>query len=211
MPYSFSSIHRPCANSRAWPRFRSFAGLLLLAGLAVGCGRELIEVVESEASSDFGRGELLSAVGTFSQNGSDAAAYAELRTTVATLRPRFNQRVSDEAELNLVFLALKPLAKHADASLQEQMHSLATTVWPVSTGLEPEEGEAAAAYVRRLCDSNRIADCRFVVPEYWPALLSAAVWGRPGRASATGADPLLSVSTRPRLQPGPARPGASTK
>ena len=153
-----------------------FAALLASAG----CKRKQIEVVTDaeDATGDYGMVELDQAVEEFRKTPDSPKAYRALAERVEELRPMFNQGVADRAERHLVFLALGPLGAQLDAPLPEQMARLALTVWPTALEVEPEEGESVRTYLERACSGPLAGECKHVVPEQWPLVLSALVWDR---------------------------------
>jgi hypothetical protein len=155
--------------------------VLLLAALAgAGCKQRKIDVVtvDKDLTGDYGRHALRAAVERFRATPRDANAYRALALEVARLRPSFNQDVADEAERNLVFLALGPMEAQLDRPLDEQLRALALTVWPTALHVEPKQGEDPQQYLQRACNESLAAECKYVVPEYWPLMLSQEVWRR---------------------------------
>lgn len=150
----------------------------VLCVLAASCEGNTIGLVakDDDQAADSGRSSLVDAVVLLSKTPDDPLAYAVFAKRVEELRPLFSRETNQEAELRLSFLAIAPLAKGLELSPAEQMNALATTVWPVALGLPVSEGESAHQYVRRLCLSSLALDCKNVVPEYWPLILSAKVW-----------------------------------
>ncbi len=150
----------------------------MLLALAA-CSKERMKVVSQDPeSTDYGLGELAAAVQTAGKARESEKAYAEFRLTVEALRPKFNQTVADQAERELVFMALGPLAAHASRSAPEQLEALALTVWPVALRVEPNKGETAWKFIERACGKELATECKHVVPDFWPQALSALVWRR---------------------------------
>ncbi|HTE56348.1 MAG TPA: hypothetical protein VK698_36090 [Kofleriaceae bacterium] len=163
------------------PRVARIAGVLMVAAaLAGGCKRNKIEVVASDKdlTGDYGRHALRAAVQKFRATPRSSEAYRALAVEVERLRPSFNQDVADEAERNLVFLALGPLEEQLERPLEEQMRALALTVWPTALHVEPKPGEDVRRYLERACAGPLAAECKYIVPEYWPLMLSHSVWRR---------------------------------
>jgi hypothetical protein len=154
--------------------------LAVLVLVAPACQRKRIEVVShgEDATGDYGQVDLDAAVQAFRQRPASPEAYRELAVKVEALRPQFNQGVADQAERHLVFLALGPMAGLLDTPLPEQMDRLALTVWPTALEVEPEEGESVRGYLERVCAGPLAGECKHVVPERWPVVLSALVWDR---------------------------------
>jgi hypothetical protein len=162
------------ANARTWC-------VLVLAALAgAGCKQQQIEVVEKnkDRTGDYGRHELRAAVEKLRANSRSPDAYRAFAVEVARLRPTFNQDVADEAERNLVFLALDPMVAQLERPLDEQLRTLALTVWPSALHVEPKSGENPRQYLQRACSDGLAAECKYIVPEYWPLILSQEVWRR---------------------------------
>lgn len=149
-----------------------------MAALAGGCERERIEVSAAATSSAYGRAELLAAVDGFAASDHSPAQYRALAVEIERLAPRFNAVVAVEAERNLVFLALEPLDAHWDAPPDQQLATLAVTVWPTALGEPPAAGEDAWAYTERLCGGPLASKCKQIVPEHRAPLLSQLVWSR---------------------------------
>lgn len=158
--------------------------LLAIAGLSLsylGCERERIDVVddkEAEAGDDFAQAEVKAAFAKMHEAPRDPKAFRELAVTIDELRPRFNKRVADLAERQLVFAAVGPLSALADEPMADQMAALALTVWPTALNHDPKEGETPVQYLERLCGGPLAAECKYMVPEHWPLVLSALVWQR---------------------------------
>jgi hypothetical protein len=152
---------------------------------AGACQQRQIEVIKKngDRTGDYGRQALRAAVQKFRSAPRSPQAFRALAVEVDRLRPAFNQDASDEAERVLVFLALDPMAAQLDHSFEEQMQALALTVWPTALRVSPRPDEAPRAYIQRACAEQLSAECKYVVPEYWPLVLTARVWQRlKGRA-----------------------------
>ncbi|HKE20408.1 MAG TPA: hypothetical protein VKB80_36285 [Kofleriaceae bacterium] len=147
---------------------------------STACQRRQIDVVKTngDRTGDYGRQALRAAVQKFRGAPRSPEAYRAMAVEIERIRPAFNQDVADEAERGLSFLALGPMAAQLDRPFEEQMAALALTVWPTAIRLEPQASEAARAYLERACSSTMSAECKYVVPEYWPLVLSARVWKR---------------------------------
>lgn len=158
---------------------RTGAALALAAALA-GCKQNKIDVVASDKdrTGDYGRTALRAAVQKFRTTPRSAAAYRAFAVEIDRIRASFNQDVADEAERNLVFLALGPLEAELEHPLDQQLAALALTVWPSALHVDPKPGEDARRYLERACAGPLAADCKYVVPEYWPLVLSTSVWRR---------------------------------
>ncbi len=166
-------------------RIARIAGVLvplLVASAAgtAGCKQQRIDVVavDKDRTGDYGRQALHAAVEKFRAAPRSPDAYRALAVEIERLRPAFNKDASDEAERHLVFLALGPMAALFDRPLGEQQNILAVTVWPTALRLEPKPGETARQYLERACADKIAAECKYVVPEYWPLVLSQRVWRR---------------------------------
>jgi hypothetical protein len=157
--------------------------ILVLAAAAIAAGackqREIdVVVVDDDLTGGYGRHALRAAVEKFRATPRSPEAYRALAVEIERLRPSFNQDVADEAERSLVFLALGPMAAQLERPVEEQMLALALTVWPSALHVEPKPGESAGQYLERACAGPLAADCKYVVPEYWPLILSHRVWRR---------------------------------
>jgi hypothetical protein len=155
--------------------------LALALSLAVGaCQQRQIEVIKKngDRTGDYGRQAVRAAVQKFRSAPRSPQAYRALAVEIERQRPAFNRDVSDEAERVLVFLALEPMAAQLDLPFEEQMQSLALTVWPTALRVTPRADETPRAYLQRACAEQLAAECKYVVPEYWPLVLTARVWQR---------------------------------
>jgi hypothetical protein len=153
--------------------------LLFCASLLVtACESNRVPIVAEtdDEAADFGRGALIEAVVTLSKKPNDAKLYQSFAARVEELTPLFNREVKREAELRLVVLAVAPLRAGFNKPQQEQMETLATTVWPSILKFPLRDGEDAQEYAERLCLSQLALVCNNVVPEYWPVILNAKVW-----------------------------------
>lgn len=154
------------------------AALALVLGLSA-CTQDRMEVVDQASrADDYGRADLLAAIAAQAARPTDAAGYRAFAVRVAELRSRFNQGVADLAELELAFLAYGVMAAQLDAPPPAQLAALALTVWPTALRIEPKPGESTVAYLERVCTTELASDCKYVVPEEWPIVLSAMVWRR---------------------------------
>lgn len=172
---SAASDHGVYRRSLIPPHFL-IAALVLATGLSCDSGG-LDRVSKSDdKNADFGRASLVNAVVEFTKTPDSPAAYAAFAKRVEELRPSLNRESTKDAELRLSFLAIPVLAKGLSLTPKEQMQRFATTVWPIALGLPAADGESPEDYVRRLCLSTYALDCKNVVPEYWPQILSAKVW-----------------------------------
>lgn len=166
--------------------------LLLLAA----CEQQEIGVIKKEEASDYNHGELVAAVDEFVAANRTPEAFAQLSTTVLTLRAGMDKTVGNEAELKLMILALAPLQAMSKRPLAEQVDELATTVWPTllaprieadaillkrdpkAADLFPKPGETTRDYLVRLCAGPLAGDCKQIVPEYQGAIVGAVATRR---------------------------------
>lgn len=172
---------RPRPLHLAAPRCAVLAAACVALAVAfTGCGKKRIQVVKDhkDQSGDYGRIALKAAVVTFRKTPADPAAFRSLAVTIEKLRPQFNAPVAQEAERDLAFLALEPMAAQIDKPFPEQAHILALTVWPTALRVEPEPGETVENYLRRVCKGDLASDCKYVVPASWPLVLSGVAWDR---------------------------------
>lgn len=141
-----------------------------------------MEVRATHSEDGFGRQEVLAAVERFAKSERSPVQYREMAVAIRELAPRFDEQVAEEAERNLVILALKILEARYEESMDAQLEALATTVWPTAleldVKLDPRPGESAAAYAERLCQKPLALECKEVVPEYRSLVLGALVWKR---------------------------------
>ena len=146
---------------------RGAIALLLVVG---ACSGKKLEVADDKGApvDDYGHADLLAATAEMAKAPTSPEAYRALATRIQELRPRFNDRVALEAELQLSFLAIGPLRAQLTASPEEQMAKLATTVWPTALAVEPLAAETPRAYLERVCSGTLAGECKYVVPEAWP-------------------------------------------
>lgn len=153
---------------------------LVLAAAAAGCKQRQINVVGKgkDLTGDYGRHALRAAVDRFRASPRSPEAYRAMAVEIDRLRSTFNQDVADEAERDLVFSALGPMTAQLERPQGEQMRALALTVWPTALHVEPKQGESPRQYLERACAGPLAGECKYVVPEYWPLILSQRVWRR---------------------------------
>ena len=160
----------------------SRARCLLVVGLAfaAACQQRAIDVVsnETDRTGDYGRHALRASVQKFRSAPRSPEAFRAMAVEIDRLRPSFNQDAADEAERNLVFLALGPMAAQLEKPFEEQMNALALTVWPTALHVVPKQGETPRSYLERACAGALASECKYVVPEYWSLVLTARVWRR---------------------------------
>jgi len=150
--------------------------LSALLALTTGCPGQQIEMVERKPDdNDHGHAALLAAVEAHTAVPPSPVAFREFVLQIAQLRPRFNEEVSDFAELYLAFSALPVMESLVDLPRDQQLHALALTVFPTAFGLEPIAGEKPRDYLLRLCGEQQPLECKEYVPEAWPVVLSAKV------------------------------------
>lgn len=150
-------------------------GLLALAA----CQQKQLAVISDDKDADdFGLADVTAAVAEMARTPDSPPAYRALAVRLAELRPRFNDRVADHAELELAFLSLGPLRAQLAQPPDAALEALATTVWPTALGHEPKPGESPRAYLERMCGGPLAGECKYVVPEAWPVVMSAKVWAR---------------------------------
>lgn len=162
---------------------RALTVLVLGAAAAAAsgaCGKKRIAVADQseDTTGDYGKLELEKGVAAFQKQPTSPQAYRTIAFEVQRLDPVFNQPVRDIAERQLAFLSLEPMAAQIDKSGDEQIDALALTVWPTAFNVEPNPGETARAYLERVCSGPLATECKYVVPESWPTVLSAMVWRR---------------------------------
>ena len=156
---------------------------LLVVAMLAACGQDRIDVQPASADADYNHHEMIAAVDKFVAAGRTPAAYAELARTIASLRPGMDRAVAEESELKLIVLALAPIRAVQALPRQQQIDTLALTVWPTLLAepvradallsvrdpraheFPPKPGETAAQYLERLCGGALAADCKRVVPE----------------------------------------------
>jgi hypothetical protein len=160
------------------PGRRSLA-MAAIAVALVGCkGKEFRVIDEDHGADDYGQSDLMRAVSEMAAAPTSPLAYRAMAVRIEEMRYRFNERVTDMAELKLAFLALGPLTAHLVNPPDEQLAALATTVWPTAFRVEPEPQETPRQYLERVCTGPLGGECKYVVPEAWSIVMNAMVWRR---------------------------------
>jgi hypothetical protein len=154
----------------------ALVGLALLA--SSGCRKKQLQVASETGADDYGLSAVTQAASEMAATPDSPAAYRKMALRIEELRPRFDERVADHAELELAFLAIGPLRSQLANPPEAQLAALATTVWPTALRHEPLAGESASAYLGRLCSGPLASECKYIVPEAWPVVMSAKVWRR---------------------------------
>lgn len=190
----------------------SLAILAGLAGALAACKQDKIEV-RKESTGDYNHGALQAAVDQFVAKGRTEQAYAELSQKVSALRPGMDRSVAEEAELKLVVLALAPMNKKQASSIDDQVNTLALTVWPTllaprieadtnvikrdakAADYVPKPDEAPREYILRLCGGILAGDCKHVVPELQGGVVSAVAIRRATERVRNAVSACLTCST----------------
>ncbi len=147
---------------------------------ALGCGHDPVEVIDKNKDEplDYGHTALVEAANALSADPNSPQAYRTFREKVDSLRNKFSEAVSEEAERYLVFLALGPLDAVSGMPREEQLDALAVTVWPTAFEVAPRADESPRDYLLRVCGTDLALSCKHIVPDYWPVMLGAMVWTR---------------------------------
>jgi len=164
--------------------------LFFVLSVLAACGQERIEVRQGE-SADYNHAPMLVAVDKFVAGGRTPESYAELSQVAFQLRSGMDRAVAKETELKLMVLALAPVQSVHAKAMPEQVDVLALTVWPTmlapvfeadgllikrdpkAAQLLPRNGEAASAYIVRLCGGPLASECKQVVPEHQGAVVAS--------------------------------------
>ncbi len=150
--------------------------MVALAVVLAGCPDKEIEVVKpGPATNDYAYKDLLAAVADHATKPVSPEEFKAFADRVGQLRPRFNEEIRELADMYLAFAALPVLQQQLDRPRDEQLHALALTVYPTAFGVGARDGESARDYLLRLCGEELMFECRDIVPEGWPVLLSAKV------------------------------------
>ncbi|MCA9676828.1 MAG: hypothetical protein KC464_17470 [Myxococcales bacterium] len=167
----------------------------IAASAAPACGDDPVSVKVADRAA-YQREELMEAVATFARGPRTPEAFGVLAAEVTRLRPRMDELVAAEAELQLTVLAVDAIAAVDALPWAQRTERLATTVWPValappieavrpdgwrstreqSVDLHPDD--TAATYVRRLCEGAYVVECKHVVPELQGAVLGTIAISR---------------------------------
>ncbi|MCG8423282.1 MAG: hypothetical protein MJE77_35720 [Proteobacteria bacterium] len=154
-----------------------FVGVIALcAALTAGCESKQLSISSGQTGQSYGRAELIAALARFSDSDRSPARYRQMALEIAKLRPRFDEDVANEADRHLIFTASTLLDARFERPHDEQFRDLALTVWPTVLEVEPRAGEDATSFTRRACAAELAGECKRVVAEYRPLMLSALVW-----------------------------------
>lgn len=167
----------------------------MLVLVFAACAKDDIDI--HSPGTDYNRKGLLAAIDRFTAAGRTPEAYGQLAADIQKLRSGMDETVADEAELQLIVLALAPMDQTRALSPDERAQVLATTVWSVAMSgpvTAPDPAQAAADpgtpamagekpddYVTRLCGSVLALECNFVVPESQADFVEAAAVRRLAR------------------------------
>lgn len=165
-----------------------FASFVALA--AAACEQEVIRVDPMPAGDDR-YAKMIAAVDTFIAAKRSPAAYADLASTIATLRPGMDAALAREAERRMLVLALGPVKAVIDKPMSEQVDALAVTVWPTllapriaadallsvadpkAQEIPPKPNENPHQYLLRLCFGPLASECKRAVPEFHGNIVAA--------------------------------------
>jgi hypothetical protein len=150
---------------------RIAVAVLLIAGACTGRDIDMVEVEPDD--NDHGHAALLAAVEAHTKRPVTPEAFREFALEIRGIAPRFNEEISEFAELYLAFAALPVMQSLVDLPRDEQLDRLALTVFPTAFGLEPEPGETAYDYLLRLCGEAQPLECKEYAPQGWPVVLVA--------------------------------------
>lgn len=188
--------------------------LLVVAALAA-CGQDQIGVADKPSGADYGHTALTKAVDAFVAAKRTPEAYKAFAATVTSLQPGMDRAVAEDAERDLVVLALDPVKAVADKPVDQQVLALGVTVLPTllappveaeallqvknakAPQLVPRANEDSAAYIERLCGIVLAADCKHAVPEMQGPLVMALAIRRATERVRNAVGDCLSCSSEP--------------
>jgi hypothetical protein len=179
--------------------------------LCAACAKDDIDV--HTPGTDYNRHGLLQAIDRFTHAGQTPEAYGRLASDIAALRSGMDETVADEAELQLIVLALEPVRQTKDLTPAERAQKLATTVWSVAMStpiVAPDPasgpgdpgnpalpGETPDAYMLRLCGGVLSLECEFVVPEAQQQFVEAVAMRRMARRTKHAVEECEPCATDP--------------
>jgi hypothetical protein len=185
--------------------------IVVTALLCASCAKGDIDV--HTPGTDYNRHELLKAIDRFTAAGKTPEAYGRLSSEIAALRSGMDETVADEAELQLIVLALDPVRQVKDLTPEERAQKLATTVWSVAMstpvvapdpasgpgdpGTPARAGETPDAYMLRLCGGVLSLECEFVVPEAQQQFVEAVAMRRMARRTKHAVEECEPCATDP--------------
>ena len=183
---------------------------LALLALAA-CSKDDIDI--HTPGTDYNRKGLLAAIDRFTAAGRTPEAYGKLAADIEGLRSGMDETVADEAELQLIVLALAPMDQTRALSPDERAQVLATTVWSVAmsgpvtapdpalrtpdTGTPARPGEKPDEYLVRVCGGELAIECNFVVPEAQADFVEAAAVRRMARRTKHAVEECEACATDP--------------
>jgi hypothetical protein len=184
--------------------------VVVVAGLA-GCAKDEIDV--HSPGADYNRHGLLAAIDRFNAAGRTPDAYGHFYAEIQQLRSGMDETVADEAELQLIVLALSPIEQVRGLPPSTRAQKLATTVWSVAMsspvaapdpalgpgdpGTPARDGEKPEEYVQRLCGGTLAIECMFVVPESQPLFVEAVAARRMARRTKHAVEECEPCATDP--------------
>lgn len=185
--------------------------LLIAAIVCASCARDEIDV--HSPGTDYNRRGLLAAIDRFNAAGRTPEAYGRLAADIEQLRSGMDETVADEAELQLIVLALAPVEQTRGLPPSTRAQQLATTVWSVAMsgpvtapdpalgggdpGVPARPGETPDAYVQRLCGGTLAIECMFVVPESQALFVEAVAIRRMARRTKHAVEECEPCATDP--------------
>jgi hypothetical protein len=164
--------------------------LVALLFVLASCNQDTIGV-KPTPQEDYNHAKLTAAVDLFIAAGRTPAAYMELATKVAALRPGMDATVAAEAERRMVVLGLAPETSVKESTMPEQINALALTVWPTllappieadqlmrvrdpkTAQIPAKPGEDPGSYILRLCQGPLVTECKHAVPELQGEIVAA--------------------------------------
>ncbi len=184
--------------------------IVVLLALAA-CAKDDIDI--HTPGTDYNRKGLLAAIDRFTAAGRTPEAYGQLAADIQKLRSGMDETVADEAELQLIVLALAPMDQTRALSPDERAQVLATTVWSVAMsspvtapdpavasqdpGTPAMAGEKPDDYLIRLCGTALALECNFVVPESQAEFVEAAAVRRMARRTKHAVEECEPCATDP--------------
>jgi hypothetical protein len=146
----------------------------MVAALLAGCpGREIQIVGRGDGGHDYGYDQLLAAVARHAEQPVSPDQFRQFVGQVDQLAPQFNEDTEQRAELHTAFFAIEVVRAQREHPPAQQLSALALSVFPTAFRVTPRADESERAYLLRLCGTEKPDECRAIVPEGWPIVLTA--------------------------------------
>ena len=134
--------------------------MVLSIGLATGCERAQIELVDPLQEANTAEQVLATASREYGESQKRADDYAKFTAALQPHLAQLSGRNRQTAEANLYFFAIPPSLDALNSTPELHVNQMAATVWPTILQLAIESGESPADYAERLCQSEWRDECQ---------------------------------------------------